>query len=496
MGGGNCIEVTYQELVALRNNSKLKPGCWYRLTDYQCTTTQEDTQADNKIFDILILAITNNSLSEECRAIHNKIDKSLDYCNLNAWKIWYCLDNDTNKFAWADEINGKGVIYRMIDEYGNDCPYDFKNIMFKRFKVENTTFNLLKYIGISNNIDIIKAKFPDTISDTTDFKFYHTFALIDRNTYQSIEISTLSDFNEYPYENFCNNIIKPNYNGTKYSLPNNIYITPQIIHCYNNAVGNNCVGNTFISIVNDNTFGNECNHNIILESSYNTFGNVFKYNIILETCNHNIFGNECYNNFLNSYCSYNSFSNNCVNNNLDDNCQHNSFGNFCNEINLSSGSYNSFGNFCSVIRLGNNSYSNSFSNNCSGITFGQYCQYNSFGNFCNIITGGKNCYCNSFGNNCVCITFGYKDGEDIVAPFVLFDNYKNNIFDNGCGYIIFGNKSMGNTLKIQNWHIQLGVCGNAMAAEYLEIKPTTNAQDYLVRVFMDKYGVLNIVDSN
>lgn len=30
--------------------------------------------------------------------------------------------------------SGKGVIYNMIDEYNNNCPYDFKNILFKRTK--------------------------------------------------------------------------------------------------------------------------------------------------------------------------------------------------------------------------------------------------------------------------------------------------------------------------------------------------------------------------
>ena len=43
----------------------------------------------------------------------------------------YCLDNDTSRFAWADEVNGKGVIYRMIDEFNNDVPYDFKNIRYQ-----------------------------------------------------------------------------------------------------------------------------------------------------------------------------------------------------------------------------------------------------------------------------------------------------------------------------------------------------------------------------
>ena len=31
-----------------------------------------------------------------------------------------------------ENLNFKGVIYRMIDEHNNDCPYDFKNIQFNR----------------------------------------------------------------------------------------------------------------------------------------------------------------------------------------------------------------------------------------------------------------------------------------------------------------------------------------------------------------------------
>ena len=55
-----------------------------------------------------------------------------DNSKLEAWELKYCLDNDTNRFAWADEVNGKGVIYYMKDEYNNEVPYDFKNIQFKR----------------------------------------------------------------------------------------------------------------------------------------------------------------------------------------------------------------------------------------------------------------------------------------------------------------------------------------------------------------------------
>ena len=45
---------------------------------------------------------------------------------------WYCLDNDTTRFLWADATNGKGVVYRLIDEFNNDIKYDFKNILFQR----------------------------------------------------------------------------------------------------------------------------------------------------------------------------------------------------------------------------------------------------------------------------------------------------------------------------------------------------------------------------
>lgn len=61
----------------------------------------------------------------------NYLSNHFENSNLSAWKLRYCLDNDKDRFAWVDDTDtGRGVIYRMIDEFGNDCPYDFKNIMF------------------------------------------------------------------------------------------------------------------------------------------------------------------------------------------------------------------------------------------------------------------------------------------------------------------------------------------------------------------------------
>ncbi len=302
-GGGSSTNgvtsTTWQELKDKRDAGKLIPGSLYRITDYNCTTTQENTQSAGHQFDIVLLALSENKLAEEGWAMmHNNIydvtfsdgvtkkcyfyvtliqdgtsygnvvdvetllgigseglfgvnasfvvneeekTATTDYydstaltaenltynyfqnSNLSAWKVWYCLDNDTDRFAWADDSvdegnlasitinvvadrvylrdvsndtiladinayawtstyivmgheevetiytnsetpqigdktwhprnqsftgheitsytpahegtglpNGRGVIYRLIDEWNNDVGYDFKNIQFIR----------------------------------------------------------------------------------------------------------------------------------------------------------------------------------------------------------------------------------------------------------------------------------------------------------------------------------------------------------------------------
>lgn len=288
--GGGMEEVTWQELKDKRDNGELNAGSLYRITDYNCTTTQESTQSAGHQFDIVLLALSENKLAEEGWAMMhdnvydvtfadgvtkkcyiyeytegsynvvepdtligtsgqigiefvsiddvNKVlicdpdygpnsdgmtNEGLTYnyfqnSNLSAWKVWYCLDNDTARFVWADDSitvdepasivhdrdglvyerysasdttdsgtqyyawkngsttiftntltpgamnaetyrispfpaddgamitydivrsytpakshpNGKGVIWRMIDELMNDVGYDFKNIQFVR----------------------------------------------------------------------------------------------------------------------------------------------------------------------------------------------------------------------------------------------------------------------------------------------------------------------------------------------------------------------------
>ncbi len=124
--------VTWAQLLEMRDNALLEPGDLYRITDYQCTTTQEGTRSACNQFDIVLLALSANKLAEEGWALRHAGDTYFECSKLEAWRLWYCLDNDTDRFAWVDEENGKGVIYRLIDEWGNDVSYDFKNIQFLR----------------------------------------------------------------------------------------------------------------------------------------------------------------------------------------------------------------------------------------------------------------------------------------------------------------------------------------------------------------------------
>ena len=51
------IETTYSELKSLRDEGKLIPGSMYRITDYKCTTAQENTRSAGHQFDIIVILL-------------------------------------------------------------------------------------------------------------------------------------------------------------------------------------------------------------------------------------------------------------------------------------------------------------------------------------------------------------------------------------------------------------------------------------------------------
>ena len=358
LGSGNAIvsyeETTWSALKTKRDGGTLTPGMWYRITDYNTTTLQADTQAAGHQFDVIVLATDVNKLSEEARAIKHSGDTyfTTNNANLEAWKIWYCLDNDTNRFAWADSTNGKGVIYRMIDEWNNDCPYDFKNIQFLR---DTTWFNA--HTGWSETV----------IGEVPYINMYfYTFSWFnDAGDVKDASIvgQTLpNDEAQYPgvYDNKFGNISSYN------------YIYPDSPEAFSICLGNNVFVSTYFfedgsfNGIYGNTFGGDC--------FGNTFGNNCRFNIFGNNCRFNIFGNGCQSNDFGNGCNYNTFGNGCNSNTFGNSCGSNTFGNMC--------CYNIFGSSCDHNTFGNNGYNNTFENNDRYISFESNCCNNTFGGNC------------------------------------------------------------------------------------------------------------------
>lgn len=371
------VKTTYSDLKALRDAGNLIPGIWYRITDYTCITTRENTSSAGHVFDILVFASSESHLNENCLACHHEGDTYFVNNKLDAWRIWYCLDNDATRFDWADgygigfnyqiyyrrptadsygkdypyawvrntdsvstiytdtetpmnhsiarssptggeqlEITsihlegrngGKGIIYRMIDEFGNDCPYDFKNILFTK---------------------------ADTYTSA------YTFSYHDDGVFKDASLNGV-------YLWCFNNIMKPyivTTDGKCQMLNFNVVYQPQtsqgLLGFYNNTFNNNCYNNTF-NQGNNNVFGNNFANNTIASCYSCVFGNRCSNNIMDKNIENCVFGNYFYNNKLGKYNYHLVFGNSCTNNVLGDYNYSCTFGNTCTAIIFGSGTFGS-----------------------------------------------------------------------------------------------------------------------------------------------------------
>ena len=479
----NLIPITYSELVSLRDSSKLYPGATYRITDYKCSSSDANTVVASNKFDILVKAIDTNKLSEHCGALRNASDTYFPtVTDFDAWEVWYCLDNDTTRFGWAS-ASGKGVIYRLIDEFGNDCPYDFKNIMFKRSSE-----------WFSNHVDWGKNLSGGTV--LTNERRYFTFSLANGN-FNGVDLS-INYRNEQKYFKFYQNKIAPYYSDGVQKLNGNVFVLKNInsTGCCNNTFGINCHSNTFESSCSKNTFGIDCHSNTFGDNCYsNTFGNNCNSNNFGNSCYTNTFGTRCHTNTFGTQCNLNTFGNSCANNTFGAQCTTNFFGNGCYsntfgtqckfntfENDCSSNTFgegcvsntfengcisNTFGNGCGSNTFGNNSRSNTFGTGCSYNFFGNYCGANNFGNGCSYNTFGNDCGGNFFGNACGYNTFGNSCFDNIFGPSdkSLRSYYRYNCFEDGVQHILFyTTQTTSSSVFLQNITIHRGVKGSPNGA--------------------------------
>jgi len=332
LAGGGVVETTWSDLKALRDGGNLTPGAFYRITDYQCTTVSSNASSAGHQFDVIVLALETNKLAEEAWAAHHAGDTYFANSKLEAWRIWYSLDNDTTKYGWADSSSGKGVIYRMIDEFDNDLPYDFKNILFSRTGKYTNSYTF----GYTEN---------ETIKDA------------------SLIGTKCSD-----------NVMKPYFSMDAARLNFNVfYSSNSESNWFNNFLGKNCGYNTFSYGCNHNVFEEVCQNNI--------FGNGCRYNIIKESlsmtnfgagCSYNTFGCSCDSIYFGTNCRFNIFEGENSEIVLGNNCSGNLFG------------YKTF----YITNVGNYCSDNTFGNNCTEVALGTNCCYNEFGDYCRCVSFG------------------------------------------------------------------------------------------------------------
>jgi hypothetical protein len=512
--------VRYEELIVLRNKSQLIPGQQYRITNYKTSTSQSNTQSANHRFDLIVTATSKNTLHHKAKAVINANDSYYDNSKLEAWEIWYDIDNDTSKYAWATpsvvkifdtvssqlypieycsnadvgfetsgvvvgkvitsdsrtlyckvlygnsnflvdsednnvnlrweyETEGTGVIYRMIDEFGNDCPYDFKNIQFKRCKVtsdlEGADLTTLaqEYVGYS--LSGYGASMPLHISlvDESDYKYVYTFSCVNNG---SIVDASLGANGIACYDNS----MKP------YIASNVQYLNDIVMYAHPES-GNHCITkNTFASDcfsmtlgceqageIWDNHFGQYCKNNIILgpyvyqtdfganltacyfsqQVSQNNIGSYMQRNFVNNTFVQNVLGPNCKDNIFMKKCSLNTIGEQFMNNTCNDEFYQNNLGagfleNTFNGKFYSNVSYNQF-------------MRNTINGQCSCCDFGTQCTGNTLGIFRNSKVGSlfmSNVMCDTMacvfgiGFNCNNVT-ATKMQCSTFGTYVMYNNW-------------------------------------------------------------------------
>ena len=510
------VKITWSELKALRDNSQLVAGAQYRITDYDFTTTEEDTDSAHQLFDIIVTADSESVLNETARAVHHQYESSGETLT-GAIKLYktsmdgYADEVDTGDyFLLVGTVEVDRATYYRYDKY-EDGVNTGRYILLESIDLDSLGIGLdnpLYPVGggtygedgsyMSHSDDAIVAYENGELSDdplfVRDIASWELKYTLENTKHSSSDgkgtVLWMKD--EFRYEcnyDFINALFKvyeitacaklPSLVGTYAIKTDNSNITygtnSKLVSTFgadnhDNVIkydglakivlGNGCYSNTFGNDCYSNTFGDNCR--------YNTFGNYCYSNTFGNGCNYNSFGNYCFSNIFGNNCNSNTFGNNCYSNTFGDACQYNTFGNYC--------SSNTFGDNCNSNIFGNNCYSNTFGNNCNSNTFGNNCNFNVFGN---------GCYFNTFGNNCNFIKFAFTS-----SAITKYNYYRNNYFGDGCQYLLFkGAGTESDSTQVQNYNFAQGLRGTL--SEYLTIDGV-RSRAYETKVAKNSSGELKI----
>lgn len=306
--------------------------------------------------------------------------------------------DEISAISWVS--TNRGVVYNMIDDKGNEAPWDFKNICIGQI---TNTANIGHFFEKQCNGRIFR---DESIEGNTIYN--NVIKPVKGRVY----IGT-SPWSVYPYKLYSNRfrIVTQN------SAINNSYV--QTIH---NNIIENCDGVTIL--VTGSTDESSDNH---IKNSYNTTI-VGKNNYISNLSSSTIYGSE--NTVLGTY-----------------------------KINIGSltnpSSFNTVGSKCNTITIGENCFYNSIGAGCSNIILGSTDNYNSFGAGCSNITLGSSCHNNSYGNRC----FGCYIRTTASSTATIRNYVENCHWDDGVkGVTLYNTNTNTNaSYKVENVHVHRGM---------------------------------------
>lgn len=314
--------------------------------------------------------------------------------------------------------DGKGIVYYMCDEYGNECHYDFKNILFKRNIVDG------EYSSSNEGTDMYFYTFSflkenETILDTSIFGNDGTL-LNDEMQISGVFNNKIKEYYAYDYT--------PNPTSPTLWLNDSVFLSS---YTYEDETYYGCRYNTIEDDGYFNTFGSDCHGNIIKKSCN---GNTF-----YSSCCYNTLESECFNNTFGSGCSYNLLGCSCSNNTFGEGCMSNILGNACNS--------NTFGNDCGSNVFNPSCYTNNLSAFCSGNVFGRGC-----------------------GNNFLAeSTYNSKYGDGVIRVKILSNHSEDIIIGNDCQCVELSLASGLGTSTMKHVRVHAGIAGTIQSPKRLEV---------------------------
>lgn len=418
--------ILWADLVALRDAGELIPGQQYRITDYMTTTTQANTQSAGHQFDIIVTADDVDKLNENARACLHEGDTYFANSKLEAWKLKYCLDNDTSRFAWADARhlqfdNNTYFLSSRVVTIGSFDYHLWVSTDVYGYKTYLGTLSTSLQTGDSLYYIILEGEDDWYIEDSYDFEGSMLSVGGKGVIYQMID-----EFNnDVPYD-FKNIQFKRKLTDGELDLDGGIdtwvytftisdLIADKVVDIslkqnteYMEGEGqykecaNNVIKEAILEYQPDGLIRVQLNDNVFLNIFDGDYGNYYGCygNTLGNNCTESTFGNSCYSNTFGNNCYFNTFGDNCFNNTFGNGCYYNTFG----------GSFysNTFGKGCHSNTFGDSCHSNTFGSSCYSNAFGDSCQYNTFGKGCHSNTFGEGCIFNAFGDGCYSNTFGER----------------------------------------------------------------------------------------